>query len=267
MSSRRCGTARRPPRDAPALRPRTQRRQPHRRPAAAAAPAAARTAGARGPRRPPAALPAGAPITFPEGADEVLLPMTQMRKGIAAQMTRALAGAARVRPHGGGRDRASCARARRPSATTRRARASSLSYVPFVVKAAVEALQAPPVVQRPLDRRRPRSPSAGSTWASRSPSTTGFSCRSSATSTSSASAASTGAIADVAARARAGKLRIDDFGGTHVHDRQHRLVRLEPDDADHQRARGRDPDHGGDHEASRRASRRRKATSSPSARS
>ncbi|HEV7534956.1 MAG TPA: biotin/lipoyl-containing protein, partial [Acidimicrobiia bacterium] len=35
--------------------------------------------------------PAGAPIEFPPGADEVLLPMTQMRKGIAAQMTRALA--------------------------------------------------------------------------------------------------------------------------------------------------------------------------------
>ena len=29
-------------------------------------------------------------IAFPAGADEVLVPMTQMRKGIAAQMTRAL---------------------------------------------------------------------------------------------------------------------------------------------------------------------------------
>src|SRR6185369_474719 len=43
----------------------------------------------------PAARPSGAPaaainagITFPAGADEVLVPMTQMRKGIAAQMTR-----------------------------------------------------------------------------------------------------------------------------------------------------------------------------------
>ena len=32
------------------------------------------------------------------------------------------------------------------------------------------------------------------------------------------------AIADVAARARAGKLKLDDFGGEHVHRRQHRLV-------------------------------------------
>jgi pyruvate/2-oxoglutarate dehydrogenase complex dihydrolipoamide acyltransferase (E2) component len=41
----------------------------------------------------PASGTAPAPVSgiaFPEGADEVLLPMTQMRKGIAAQMTRAL---------------------------------------------------------------------------------------------------------------------------------------------------------------------------------
>ena len=61
------------------------------------------------------------------------------------------------------------------------------------------------------------------------------------------------AIADVAARARAGKLRVDDFGGGDVHGRQHRLVRHEPDDADHQRARGRDRHDGGDHEATRRS--------------
>ena len=42
---------------------------------------------ARRARRPPVA---GASIQFPEGADEVLVPATQMRKGIAAQMTRAL---------------------------------------------------------------------------------------------------------------------------------------------------------------------------------
>jgi len=35
--------------------------------------------------------PASSSIVFPEGADEVLVPMTQMRKGIAAQMTRSLA--------------------------------------------------------------------------------------------------------------------------------------------------------------------------------
>ncbi|HEU4918165.1 MAG TPA: biotin/lipoyl-containing protein, partial [Candidatus Limnocylindrales bacterium] len=34
--------------------------------------------------------PTGATVEFPAGADEVLVPTTQMRKGIAAQMTRAL---------------------------------------------------------------------------------------------------------------------------------------------------------------------------------
>ena len=69
----------------------------------------------RGPRR--------RAIEFPEGADEVLLPMTQMRKGIAAQMTRALAV-----PHAYVHmevDATSLVRAREArSATTRRARGS-----------------------------------------------------------------------------------------------------------------------------------------------
>src|SRR5262245_7852461 len=58
---------------------------------APAAPATAPVAGApmaAAPRQMPAAT-VGPGITFPEGADEVLVPMTQMRKGIAAQMTRA----------------------------------------------------------------------------------------------------------------------------------------------------------------------------------
>ena len=81
--------------------------------------------------------------------------MTQMRKGIAAQMTRALqvphayvqmeVDATRPRPRS----------ARRPSATTRPREGISLSYVPFVVKAAVEALKQQPDVQRPLDRAGP----------------------------------------------------------------------------------------------------------------
>jgi pyruvate/2-oxoglutarate dehydrogenase complex dihydrolipoamide acyltransferase (E2) component len=35
-------------------------------------------------------MPTGTRIEFPAGADEVLVPTSQMRKGIAAQMTRAL---------------------------------------------------------------------------------------------------------------------------------------------------------------------------------
>ena len=55
-----------------------------------AAPASGATAPAP-PAAPAAKAPAGGPIVFPDDADEVLLPMTQMRKGIAAQMTRSLA--------------------------------------------------------------------------------------------------------------------------------------------------------------------------------
>src|SRR6185369_2278496 len=62
-------------------------------PAPASAPATAPSAPAQ-PAAAPSGARAGTPsvtrIEFPSGADEVLVPMTQMRKGIAAQMTRAL---------------------------------------------------------------------------------------------------------------------------------------------------------------------------------
>ena len=58
------------------------------------------------------------------------------------------------------------------------------------------------------------SPSAASTWASPSPSTTGSSCRSSATWTSLSISGLNRAISEVAARARAGKLKLDDYGGS-----------------------------------------------------
>ena len=131
--------------------------------------------------------PAGSPIVFPPGADEVLLPMTQMRKGIAAQMTRALAV-----PHAYVHmevDVTGLVRARETAKRDYQAREGiSLSYVPFVIKAAVDALRQAPAFNAHWTERG-SSPSGGSTWASRSPSTTGCSCRSSATSTSSRSAA------------------------------------------------------------------------------
>jgi 2-oxoisovalerate dehydrogenase E2 component (dihydrolipoyl transacylase) len=101
-------------------------------PASPAAPAA--------PRGPAPTLPAGAPIEFPDGADEVLLPMTQMRKGIAAQMTRAL-----LAPHAYVHmeiDATALVRAREIAKREYQAREGiSLSYVPFVIKAAVDALR------------------------------------------------------------------------------------------------------------------------------
>jgi pyruvate/2-oxoglutarate dehydrogenase complex dihydrolipoamide acyltransferase (E2) component len=102
---------------------------------APAAPAAQRAAA-------PAAK-AGASIAFPEGADEVLVPMTQMRKGIAAQMTRAL-----QVPHAYVQmevDVSSLVRFRDRNKRDYQAREGvSLSFVPFVVKASAEALKRNP---------------------------------------------------------------------------------------------------------------------------
>jgi pyruvate/2-oxoglutarate dehydrogenase complex dihydrolipoamide acyltransferase (E2) component len=160
----------------------------------------------------PSALPAGAPITFPDGADEVLLPMTQMRKGIAAQMTRALAA-----PHAYVHmevDATALVRAREAAKRDYQAReGTSLSYVPFVIKATVEALR--------------RHPSFNAHW------TDAGLVAKRRVNMGVAVAVDDGllvqvvrdvdqlsisglnrAIADVAGRARAGRLRIDDFGGT-----------------------------------------------------
>ena len=113
--------------------------------------------------------------------------MTQMRKGIAAQMTRALAV-----PHAYVHmevDATNLVRARETAKRDYQAREGiSLSYVPFVIKAAVDALRRYPAFNAHWTETA-SWPSGGSTWASPSPSTTGSSCRSSATSTSSRSAA------------------------------------------------------------------------------
>jgi 2-oxoisovalerate dehydrogenase E2 component (dihydrolipoyl transacylase) len=130
--------------------------------ATAATPAGGAAAGAAvGPGKaeaqtPPAAAPAspatpapapaakaGPSIAFPEGADEVLVPMTQMRKGIAAQMTRAL-----QVPHAYVQmevDVSNLARLRDKEKKGYQAREGlSLSFVPFVVKASAEALKRNP---------------------------------------------------------------------------------------------------------------------------
>jgi pyruvate/2-oxoglutarate dehydrogenase complex dihydrolipoamide acyltransferase (E2) component len=89
---------------------------------------------------PPQAPAGGTPVVFPDGADEVLLPMTRMRKGIAAQMTRALAV-----PHAYVHmetDATGLVRAREAAKRDYQSREGiSLSYVPFVIKAAVDALR------------------------------------------------------------------------------------------------------------------------------
>ena len=106
-------------------------------PAASAPTAAAAVPAARD------AMPTGATVTFPEGADEALVPMTQMRKGIAAQMTKALQA-----PHAYVQMEVDATRLVAVREGTKKAYQAkegiSLSYVPFVVKAAAEALKRNP---------------------------------------------------------------------------------------------------------------------------
>ncbi|HKF85799.1 MAG TPA: biotin/lipoyl-containing protein, partial [Candidatus Limnocylindrales bacterium] len=90
-----------------------------------------------------AAASTNAGISFPAGADEVLVPMTQMRKGIAAQMTRALSA-----PHAYVQMEIDATRLVRLRETAKRAYQAKegigLSFVPFVVKASAEALKKNP---------------------------------------------------------------------------------------------------------------------------
>ncbi len=159
----------------------------------------------------PAAAAASGPIEFPSGADEVLVPMTQMRKGIAAQMTRSLAA-----PHAYVQmeiDASRLVRLRDSMKTSYRAKEGvGLSFVPFVVKAAAEALK--------------RNPTFNAVWTDQ-----GLLAKR-RVNIGVAVAVDDGlivpvirdadtlsihglnmAIADVANRARANKLRLDDFGG------------------------------------------------------
>ena len=185
--------------------------------AAPASPSAATPATSR-PAGPPASRPApvsasstARQIEFPAGADEVLVPLTQMRKGIAAQMTRALGV-----PHAYVQmevDVTALVRFRERVKGDFQAREGlSLSYVPFVVKASAEALK--------------RNPTFNAHWTEQGlvakrrinigiavavddglivpviRDVEGLSI-----------AGLNKAIAEVSERARANKLRLDDFGG------------------------------------------------------
>jgi 2-oxoisovalerate dehydrogenase E2 component (dihydrolipoyl transacylase) len=176
---------------------------------AQAAPTAAPSRPAGGPSR--AAMPTGATVTFPEGADEVLVPITQMRKGIAAQMTRALQA-----PHAYVQMEVDATRlvaVREKAKKAYQAKEGiSLSFVPFVVKAAAEALK--------------RNPTFNAHW------TDDGLLAKRRINIGVAVAVEDGllvpvirdadtlsihglnvAITDVANRARANKFRVDDFGG------------------------------------------------------
>ncbi len=164
------------------------------------------------PAAPPARMPAAARIEFPEGADEVLLPMTQMRKGIAAQMTRALAV-----PHAYVHmevDATNLVKAREKAKRDYQAREGiSLSYVPFVIKATVAALRDFPAFNAHwtetgvLAKRRVHMGVAVAV-------DDGLLVPVVRDVDQLSISGLNRAIADVAARARAGKLKLDDYGGS-----------------------------------------------------
>ncbi len=162
---------------------------------------------------PPSPTPAsGTPVVFPDGADEVLLPMTRMRSGIAAQMTRALAV-----PHAYVHmetDAGGLVSARERAKREYQAREGiSLSYVPFVIKAAVDALR--------------RFPTFNAHWTEKGLLAKKHIHMGVAVAVEDgllvpvvrdvdllSIAGLNRAIADVAERARAGKLKLDDYGGS-----------------------------------------------------
>ena len=166
----------------------------------------------------PAARPSGAPaaatnagIKFPAGADEVLVPMTQMRKGIAAQMTRALAV-----PHAYVQMEVDVTRLVALREKAKREYQSkeglSLSYVPFVVKASAEALKRNPTFNAHwtdeglLAKRRINIGVAVAV-------DDGLIVPVIRDADQLSVHGLNAAILDVANRARANKLRLDDFGG------------------------------------------------------
>jgi 2-oxoisovalerate dehydrogenase E2 component (dihydrolipoyl transacylase) len=177
--------------------------------AAPAPPAAPAATPAAGPAR--AAMPTAGTVTFPEGTDEVLVPMTQMRKGIAAQMTKALQA-----PHAYVQMEVDVTRLvavrERAKKEYQAKEGISLSFVPFVVKAAAEALKRNPTFnahwteQGLLAKRRVNIGVAVAV-------DDGLLVPVIRDADTLSIHGLNVAITDVANRARANKFRVDDFGG------------------------------------------------------
>jgi 2-oxoisovalerate dehydrogenase E2 component (dihydrolipoyl transacylase) len=180
-------------------------------PAASLGPVAPASAAAVSPARTAPASPVGSSIVFPPGADEVVVPLSQMRRGIAAQMTRALAV-----PHAYVHvevDVSGLVRLRAGAKAAFQEREGlPLSYVPFVVKACVAALRRQPAFnahwteQGLVAKRRINVGVAVAVGE-------GLIVPVVRDVDQMSIAGLNRAIAEVAARARAGRLRLDDFGG------------------------------------------------------
>ena len=179
--------------------------------AAASAPAPASALSPAPSSAPSVATTAAPGVTFPPGADEVLVPMTQMRKGIAAQMTRAL-----QVPHAYVQMEVDVTNLVRFRDRNKKAYADReglpLSFVPFVVKASAEALKRNPTLNAHwtenglLAKRRINVGVAVSL-------DDGLIVPVVRDVDGLSISGLNKAIADVSARSRAGKLKIDDFGG------------------------------------------------------
>jgi 2-oxoisovalerate dehydrogenase E2 component (dihydrolipoyl transacylase) len=163
------------------------------------------------PTGPGAAVKAAPGIEFPAGADEVLVPMTQMRKGIAAQMTRALQA-----PHAYVQMEVDATRLvafREKAKRDYQAKEGiGLSFVPFVVKAVAASLKKTPTFnavwteQGLLAKRRMNIGVAVAL-------DDGLIVPVIRDADQLSIHGLNVAIAGVAARAKANKLRVDDFGG------------------------------------------------------
>jgi pyruvate/2-oxoglutarate dehydrogenase complex dihydrolipoamide acyltransferase (E2) component len=157
------------------------------------------------------------PVVWAPGQDEVLVPHSQMRRGIAAQMTRAAA--IPVAHSTFEADMTSVVKLRAEQAGAYKAREGvGLSFLPFVVKAVVEALHGHPdlnahYVEEGLLRKRRIN--IGIAVAVDGPSGSGLIVPVIHDADRLSINGLNRAIQDLAARARTNKLRLDDLqGGT-----------------------------------------------------
>ena len=215
------------------------------------------------PQRTPAAAPAPAP-TPPAPGQDYLKPLTKLRKGIAAQMTRA--NAVPTAYETVEVDMSAVIRLRDKTKRAYQEREGiSLSFVAFVSKASVEALRKQPDLNSPLDRGRPLDPLGHQPGhrggGGRRPDGARGPRRGQPQHPRPQPGHQRGRGEDAQRQAQGDRHRRG-----HVHGGQHRLDRVDPDDAHPQRARGRHPDHGGHRQEAGGHRVRRPATASPSAR-
>jgi 2-oxoisovalerate dehydrogenase E2 component (dihydrolipoyl transacylase) len=171
----------------------------------------------RAPGLAPSAPSTAPSVTWEPGQDEVLVPHTQMRRGIAAQMTRAAA--IPVAHSTFEADMTSVVKLRAEMAEAYKARESiGLSFLPFVVKAVVEALHCHPDLNAHYTEAgllRKRRINIGIAIAVDAPSGGGLIVPVIHDADQLSINGLNRAIGDLAARARSNKLRLDDLqGGT-----------------------------------------------------